>query len=251
MLDTDSDNDGLSDLLESRGAASDLQADGIVDNFVDNNKDGLDDMVALTPITVPDTDEDGNYNHLDLDSDNDGLTDLSEGGGMDSDQNGIVDIMQDDDGDGVPNVVDVDVTGGIDSDGDGIDDTADADFVQGPDSDADGIIDARDPDADGDGFANAYDDMFLPAINLPDTDANGIADVLEPEPELGAAESAVIPVNVLDSDGLIRTGLDGSGCSIGTDRAAFDPGLPALVLAALGFLGLRRKRKDAETGTQA
>jgi len=63
--------------------------------------------------------------------------------------------LKDSDSDGIPDSVDVDVTGGSDADNDGIDDLADADFVAGEDQDFDGIVDARDPDANGDGFADA------------------------------------------------------------------------------------------------
>jgi len=41
--DVDSDNDGIMDVVESFGAAFDIDNDGLLDNFVDTNVDGVDD----------------------------------------------------------------------------------------------------------------------------------------------------------------------------------------------------------------
>ncbi|MDO6462535.1 JDVT-CTERM domain-containing protein, partial [Granulosicoccaceae sp. 1_MG-2023] len=219
--DADADNDGIPDLIESAGEAADSDGDGMIDGFVDSDGDGRDDAYAVAPLEFLDTDADGQADHLDLDADNDGVTDLAEAGGLDVDGDGQVDGMADADGDGIPDTVDVDQTGGADSDGDGIDDTADADFVEAEDSDGDGIVDAMDPDADGDGFAELDDAPDLGA-SLPDSDGNGVPDYQQAESEL------------------IRTGLEGGGCTLSSVPGAPDPTLPLTAVLAAGWLSWRR-----------
>ncbi len=97
-LDLDSDNDSLPDIVEALGRDSDH--DGRVDGFTDANGDGFHDALVASPWARPDTDGDGNRDHLDLDSDNDGKSDLIEIGGIDADSNGMVDDFSDADGDG-------------------------------------------------------------------------------------------------------------------------------------------------------
>ncbi|GIR72765.1 MAG: hypothetical protein CM15mP75_2770 [Flammeovirgaceae bacterium] len=72
---------------------------------------------------VPDSDGDGNPDYLDIDSDNDGIFDVVEGGDGDLDTNG----------DGV---IDSNDTGFEDLDGDGMDD--DSELTSVPDTDNDG-----------------------------------------------------------------------------------------------------------------
>ncbi|MEE9335330.1 MAG: hypothetical protein V3U65_14670 [Granulosicoccaceae bacterium] len=55
--DSDSDNDGVSDLVEAGG--SDVDANDIIDNFVDNNGDGLDDSLRVMPLALIDSDSNG------------------------------------------------------------------------------------------------------------------------------------------------------------------------------------------------
>ena len=55
--DIDSDNDGVSDLVEAGGA--DIDANGIVDNFSDNNGDGLDDSLIVLPLASNDNNGNG------------------------------------------------------------------------------------------------------------------------------------------------------------------------------------------------
>lgn len=196
--DIDSDQDGLPDIVEVEGV--DRGMDGRVDNFVDRNNDGLDDSLLVIPATLSDSDSDSIYNFRELDSDNDGLNDLIEIGGSDIDGDGRVDSLLDSDGDLIPNVVDVDLTGGADADNDGIDDSADADFVSGADTDFDGIVDARDPDSNGDGFADVSPLALGAAI--PDTDEDSIPDFQQPL-----------------KNGTVKTSLSGNGigCSIADD----------------------------------
>ncbi|MDO6462490.1 JDVT-CTERM domain-containing protein, partial [Granulosicoccaceae sp. 1_MG-2023] len=215
------DNDGIPDLVESAGEEADRDGDGMIDGFVDSDGDGRDDAYAVAPLSPIDTDGDGQADHLDLDADNDGVTDLLEAGGVDLNGDGRVDGMADADGDGIPDTVDADQTGGVDSDGDGIDDAADVDFVQAEDRDGDGIVDGMDPDADGDGFAELDDAPEL-ASALPDTDGNGIPDY---------QQDTVEP---------IRTGLEGGGCTLSSVPGAPDPTLPLTVALAAGWLSWRR-----------
>jgi len=160
------------------------------------------------------------------------LFDLVETGGDDVDGDGIVDSAADSgaagDPDGIPDSVDVDVTGGVDSDSDGIDDFADASFVFGDDTDGDGIIDEFDPDADGDG---RVDTVVLGAslgASLPDGDFDGTPDFQEAE------------------NGALRTGLKGrGGCSIaGPVDAKVDPLLALMCLLALSVLVARLRRQE-------
>ncbi len=162
-----------------------------------------------------DADGDGVLDYLDLDSDNDGIYDVSEAGGADTNTDGIIDDANDTDGDGIPDSVDIDQAGGTDTDGDGIIDTADT--TQNPgenDRDGDGIIDTFDPDADGNGLADSVDeaeggtalpngdadsDGLANAIDI-DADGDGIPDLIEGQPSMG---SLIIPTaaNSGDTDG--------------------------------------------------
>jgi len=182
-------------------------------------------MVTVWPITWI-LDGDGVANHLDLDSDGDGIADLSEVGGEDLNGDGLVDSWTDSDGDGIVDSVDVDVTGGEDADGDGIDDFADADFIFADDTDGDGIIDLFDEDFLGSGFLPIVvgGEVVSPG-NFPDIDSNGVADVLE----------ANGPAAALPDNGVILTGLAGSG--------ATGPLMP-LILSALSLIGLASRRRS-------
>jgi len=98
-LDLDSDQDSLPDLIESGGVDSDLN--GLVDDFVDDNNDGLADSLTAAPLFANDSDGDGFPDYLDLDSNNDGESDLVSAGFEDLDNNGIVDNFVDPDNDGL------------------------------------------------------------------------------------------------------------------------------------------------------
>ena len=162
--DLDSDNDGISDAIESGALGVDTDGDGIDDYFdvdetggIDANGDGIDD--AVTPI---DTDNDGIPDFKDPDSDNDGLPDVLENGAT-----GV-----DTDGDGIDDAFDVDQTGGVDSDGDGMDDNTSPYAL---DSDGDGTPDHLDSDSDNDGI----NDGVEAGLSGNDTDCDGIDDSLD------------------------------------------------------------------------
>lgn len=225
-LDVDSDQDGLSDIFEAGGL--DADDDGKVDNFTDEDLNGLADSIAAAPLPLPDTDADGQPDYLDLDSDNDGASDLVESGGTDTDNDGVVDTFLDTDNDGIPDQADVDTTGGTDSDADGIDDIADVDVSTGADVNGNGIVDSFEADPDGDG-RDAI--VASNADTLPDSDADGIPDVLDPN---------------LAVRGLI-TGISGNGvggCSIIPGQpGSTDPLLPLTLLTFMGLIARRANRR--------
>ena len=153
MLDLDSDNDGIPDIVEAGGL--DSNGDGLVDNFVDANHDGLADSVdpstGGTALPVPDTDSDGIDDHRDIDSDADGISDLVEAGGTDADHDGHVDNPLDANRDGMADVMQSNQGGHPlpvpDTDGDSTPNYRDLD------SDGDGVLDLKEgvTDANGDG----------------------------------------------------------------------------------------------------
>lgn len=233
--DLDSDNDGIADLVEAGGV--DTDGNGRVDNFVDTNKDGYDDNIAASPLPVPDTDGDNHPDYLDLDSDNDGITDLIEAGGVDTDFDGKVDNFTDANHDGMDDPLNT-ASGGEalpiqDTDADGLPDYRDLD------SDNDGMLDIVEaglPDADNDGKIDGFVDAngdglddnitaVLAASGLKDTDNNGVADFQE---ACNCGDGAIF-----------RTGLEGNGGG-------------SLGLGMLGLLGgaamFRRRRQMALRG---
>lgn len=187
-LDLDSDNDGIPDLVEA--GFKDANGDGMVDNFLllgwDDDDDGFaegydaddtDSSLVASDLFFPldfehDRDGDGIPNHWDLDSDNDGLPDLIEAGGVDTDGNGIIDYP-------VPYTP----TSMPDGDGDG--------YVDTYDSDDDGLLvveDALDPLIlfngtayySGNPSANPdFDFDFQPDFWDLDSDNDGISDLIE------------------------------------------------------------------------
>ena len=218
IFDLDSDNDGMPDLYEAgltpaQLAVLDPNGDGVVgdpSNLTTYDTNGIALVAETAPnsgislVTPVDTDADGVPNYQDLDSDNDGIFDVTEAGfaandidkdgkldGTDVDADGIIDnpftdnpatikgstpfVQLDTDNDGIPNYLD------LDSDNDGITDVAEQGFV---DADGNGIIDNF-VDADGDGIADNVDknqDAITagssPIIAL-DTDMDGIPNYLD------------------------------------------------------------------------
>ena len=137
---------------------------------------------------LPDGDQDGDgfENRCDLDSDNDGLADIIEAGGVDANGDGVVDAATDTDNDGWANTFDSDDGGTAltvsDTDGDNLENYLDLD------SDSDGIIDNIEGqttagflapsgmDTDMDGWDNRYDsDNGGTAITLSNFDSGNDA----------------------------------------------------------------------------
>lgn len=182
-IDLDDDNDGTPDMAEYPGMV--LTADPSADNDGDgipNYRDADFTLCGVLNIngicTAFDKDGDGVPNHLDIDADNDGIPDVIEAGGVDTNGDGILDNFTDADADGLSSSIDLTPTGGIlgsgnglsalDFDGDGIPNNLDLD------SDGDGISDLREaglPDADNNGVIDGF----------ADTDGDGLANSIDPK----------------------------------------------------------------------
>lgn len=208
--DLDSDNDGISDLVESgnNGAiAADTNSDGTISNSespagangVPLAAEGTEGGTVPAP---KNTDGDGKPDAYDLDSDNDGINDLTESGNA-----GLIDENSD-------GVVD-----GPDADGDGINDSADAnDTTFGDpdttdtlkDTDGDGIADFRDLDSDNDGIndltesgnTGLIDGNSDGVVDGPDADGDGINDSADAnDTTFGDPETSDSPKDT-DGDGI-------------------------------------------------
>ena len=182
-LDIDSDNDGIPDTVE---ADLDVLADGDSDQVndvydvdatlgVDADGDGVDDAVMPT-----NTDGDDVPDYLDLDTDNDSLLDVVEGGGLDENGDGFIDDLANTEG-SLTNPTDSDLDGigdwrEVDSDNDGISDNVGSNF-EDLDGNGDGVVDNI-ADSDGDGIADDVDqlDGFGTA---PDEDRDGLLDDID------------------------------------------------------------------------
>jgi hypothetical protein len=161
--DFDDDGDGISDLDELRLGTHDQNDDGMFDNFVDNNRDGFHDAIALTRIIY--TDPDGILQNGQPEDDSDAGTtpyNSTVPDGTFGQTNSNADV--DDDGDGILNFLD------HDSDNDLI-----PDFHE--DRNTNGIVepgetDPLNSDTDGDGLPDGTED----------TNQNGIYDQGETSP---------------------------------------------------------------------
>lgn len=249
-FDLDSDGDGLSDVFEAGGP--DPNNDGMVGNgplgqigtIVDLDNDGLEDSVddydggsgvgeitSGTPLSPPDTDQDGVPDYLDPDSDNDGLLDNIESqgntptpaSGVDSNNNGVDDAYDpylsgsfispiNSDGTADPNRPFTDTFPDhldIDSDNDGI-----ADIIEGQSTS--GYIAPSGTDANN----NGVDDAFDPkeggtAVVLEDTDNDGTPDFRDLNSD-GDTESDFLEAHDDNNDGTadhaaVNTDADGDG----------------------------------------
>lgn len=249
-IDSDSDGDGINDVLEALGSplANDgtrvtgtVGANGLINDvetgdtdqgytdingeYVDPETDGLlsdtDGDVAIGGdleyrdiIAGVDTDEDGIANATDVDDDGDGIPDITESGGNQPDG--------DEDGDGTPNyrdnsddgdAGDSSTTNYTDTNMDGIPDVYD--------TDNDGVPNHLDIDADNDGIPDnveAQTTLGYVAPTAADTDGDGLADVYDPDCT-GANCSGVTGVDLTtanDDDGdttpdYLDTDSDGDG----------------------------------------
>jgi len=186
----------------------DEDQDGICDEF-----EGKDELT--------DTDGDGTPDYLDLDSDDDGIADSIEWGGVypgqypvDSDSDGIPDFRDEDsDGNGLPDSVDgvADIDGDgigayadLDDDGDGIPDIVEMGPVPTSpvDTDLDGTPDYQDTDSDNDNIADMHDTGLdsdedgIPNYRDLDSDNDGLLDI----DEAGDTDPNTPPIDT-DGDG--------------------------------------------------
>jgi hypothetical protein len=240
-LDTDSDNDGIPDVVEAVG--NDANNNGIVDGFTDANYDGISDnnvngsALLITGVDVSpvdgraddfpnkNIDRDLRPNAYDLDTDGDGIVDVIEAGLPDADLNGLADGALGANGwsttvsglaalnlrntDGVGNYDYLD----IDSDDDGIPDN-----IEGM-STAGYIRPVSLTDTDGDGLINHYDNLpavfsgagifvydhdadATPDYRDLDTDADGQPDIIEGNDfNLNGIADDLVTLTGLDTDG--------------------------------------------------
>jgi hypothetical protein len=240
MLDLDSDNDGIADVVEAYGV--DTDGDGKIDSFTDTDGDGLSQNVDAnntganntgTGLGSIDFDGDGVPNFIDLDSDNDGIPDVVETGGPDTNNNGMIDAFVDANADGLHDGY---INGtallltGVDGNADGR-----ADSWPNKNLDRDLRPNAYDMDSDGDGIIDIIEAGFadvvspfgvvdgaigsngwsgsvssLVALNLRNTDASGNPDYLDidsdndgiPDNIEGMSTAGYIrPVSLTDTDG--------------------------------------------------
>ena len=197
-IDLDSDNDGIGDAVEAGHASFDGNGDYFADCASVGANGFCDALETAAESGVPafgarDHDGDGVVDYLDLDSDNDGIADLHEGGSgcYDLNDNGVCD-MPDVDRDGIVDVIDfVDATFGnvgalppTDIDADGTPDYHDLD------SDNDLLWDVAESkhaslDATGDGVIDAVGDGDDDGVRdvADDSDLDGTADDVDPDPK--------------------------------------------------------------------
>jgi hypothetical protein len=204
----------------------DTDGDGVADaDDLDDDNDGIPDVVETNGNPIRDTDGDGILDALDLDSDNDGLSDLFEAGhsALDANNdsrvdnpvgnNGLLDSLETDDtssatanysptdtdGDGTPDFQE------IDSDNDGILDSLEAgvDPTNPTDTDSDGTPDFQEIDSDNDGILDTLEAGADPA-NPTDTDSDGTPDFQEVDSDndgiLDTLEAGADPSNPTDTD---------------------------------------------------
>jgi len=231
-IDLDSDNDGIPDLVEAGGV--DTNGDGRADDLTDTDGDGLVDAYdsncvigACTPATtgtdIPnlDTDGDGKNDYLDIDADNDGIPDIVEAGGTDTDHDGKVDAPLDEDGDGLADVYDENATDGSGSGGTNgtalVETNGSGDWLGSDgktlDTDGDGFVDGLDLDADNDGIPDLVEaggvdtDGDGRADDLTDTDGDGLANTYDSNCMLAACSPATtgtdMPNEDNDRDGIV------------------------------------------------
>ena len=76
----------------------DTNNDGVIDSndtgYADVDADGMDDNSEFTPVL--DTDRDGNADYVDIDSDNDGIFEVEDGGdgNLDTNNEGVIDTKE-------------------------------------------------------------------------------------------------------------------------------------------------------------
>ena len=172
--DLDSDNDGISDLVESgaNAAVVDVNGDGVYDNTlgagaqVDANGVPLAANGGVAPV---DSDGDGLDDYLDLDSDNDGIPDTIEAfptANYAANFGNDGDVTNDDsDGDGVLDVFDATLGHG-------------GNFTTPQNTDGTDNPDYLDTDSDNDTILDSVESGLAPGLDL---DGDGIADNVAPD----------------------------------------------------------------------
>jgi len=222
--------------------------------------------VFFTPVTqFRDTDGDGVSDHRDLDSDNDGLGDVVEAGGIDTDNNNLIDgtvnlqgvsrsVDPGLDADAVAAVYFATVmVSGTDSDGDGLLSSVDGlpskfgGSLAGRDSDSDGLSDLDEvrifqtnpvePDSDSDGLDDQSEiENFLTDPLQSDTDGDDLSD----GDELNVFGTSPIKIDS-DSDGIA----DGIEVERDTDPLQAEPAIVGEPQAAIELEPVLGSEEDA------
>jgi hypothetical protein len=210
---TDTDGDGIPDAIDGTedGFAdtplSDTDGDGIVDKYdIDDDNDGIPDLVEDRGVPNRDTDGDGIPDSLDLDSDNDGILDITEAGGEDLNEDGRVDDDTDSDNDGLADVVDRNPE--TTDDPQMYLEARATTLLPIPDTDNDGRPDFQDVDSDNDGLSDLLENGGDPEATDPDNngmndgpvDANGIPEDSVINPLVDTDEDGIPNFRDLDSD---------------------------------------------------
>ncbi|NNC94710.1 MAG: tandem-95 repeat protein [Chitinophagales bacterium] len=189
-IDIDDDNDGIRDIDEGDGVNPSADADvDAIPNFIDTDYPGFSDVNSDGINDIFDTDLDGIADHLDLDTDNDGIPDALEanGGtatGLYSSTNARIGGLVGPNG--WPDTVDnIETTNAA---------------LPLPDSDGDGIKDFKDLDSDDDGIQDIIEaggvDVNSDAIvdNFTDVNSDGLDDQILSSP---------LPITNTDADAYI------------------------------------------------
>ncbi|MCU7844786.1 MAG: JDVT-CTERM domain-containing protein [Candidatus Thiodiazotropha sp. (ex Monitilora ramsayi)] len=227
--DLDSDNDGIPDVTEAGG--NDADGDGLIGTgvpVVDGN--GVPTGAGLNP---PNTDSDGLTDQIDTDADGDGLFDLVEGGGTDTDNNGLVDGLTDADGDGLDDAVAASPLPLPDSNSDGT-----PDFLDATDSDGDGLVDSVDLDDDNDSILDTAE-----GSEAVDTDGDTVPDSLDLDSDNDGLFDLV-------ESGAVVTGLDGDGDGrIDSGQTVGSNGLADVVETSADSGSVNYTLRDTDTDT--
>ena len=264
--DLDDDNDGIPDTSEvDPSLVGDSDDDGVLDyedpDFVTCTDADANGVCDELPESV-DFDQDGIANHLDLDADGDGGNDLVEGGGEDTNGDGLVDDFVDGNGDGLNDAYaasplplpNTDGTDGpdfldVDDDGDGVNTIFEGPTAQ--DTDGDGTPDYLDADDDGDGMPTVDENADPNGDGDPadalDTDGDGTPDYLDPADNSDAGMSDGGMADGGDAGTLDGSVPSGGGVSGGAlCSASPGPGRSApiwlIFSALLSILVVRRRR---------
>ncbi len=157
-LDTDSDQDGVPDILENGRYVCDVNGDGDIDYPAEvtgctGDPDGngnSDGFIQPSELTVPDRDTDATLDYLDRDADGDGIGDLIEAFSADVDGNtdGFISTLE----------YAIAIVGIGDAD-------AALDFNELPDTDTNGTPDIWDTDSDGDTILDLHESDNREAYN--------------------------------------------------------------------------------------
>ena len=250
LFDNDSDNDGISDLIEKNLDSHDTDGNGFLSTSevtasgLDTDADG--DLDTNDLGAWPDADKDGVPDYLDTDSDGDGISDSIEAGSnpkRDSDGDGIYDFREiDSDGDGLSDSFE-------DKNGNGVVDGSGETSATLADTDGDGLCDGsivvgsctgseiktktdpKNKDTDEDGLC----DGSIVVAPCVDSEGNQKTDPLVVDsgfkPTSGSSSPATSPATTIGGDvdltlGAVR--LQGGGCS-------FLPGLSGFFSWILWF----------------